>query len=136
MEKAVASQDEIYRAEQEKFNRAVVNTVGDRNMVNVRVVDYAEVPVQPRFSRLFLIFVAIIGGALLSIANAMLREYFDDSIESPEDAEAAIGVPVLGSIERYWLWGWSKSEKNEALVGLHRVSQLMRGMRIRWRLGM
>ena len=55
-------------------------------------------PARPTRSRMFFIKVAILGGFMLAVLIAFLREYFDMRLKRPEEAERALGVPVMGSI--------------------------------------
>jgi len=100
VEVTVKAQEKNYLAYREQFERASISSAGSKNVVNVRVVDYASVPARPRFSRLFLIAVAAALGAVLAVGLAMVREHFDHRVVTPAMAERALGVPVLGSIER------------------------------------
>jgi uncharacterized protein involved in exopolysaccharide biosynthesis len=101
MEMMIKTQEETYRSYREQYRRASQNAIDNRNIVNVRVVDYAAVPAKPSFSRLFLIFIAIAGGTLLSVVIAMIREYFDHRVTTPEVVEQVLGVPVFGSIKKF-----------------------------------
>ena len=49
---------------------------------------------------LVLIAYAALLGALAGIANVLLLEYFAQSINRPEQAEAHLGAPVVGMIPR------------------------------------
>jgi uncharacterized protein involved in exopolysaccharide biosynthesis len=99
MEVVVKAHERSYLAYQDQFDRASISAAGDKNVVNVRVVDYASVPARPAYSRLFLIGVATGVGLLLGLVAAMVREYFDHRVVTPALAEKLLGVPVLGFIE-------------------------------------
>ena len=71
--------------------------------MNVQVVDWPSVPVQPRFTRLFLIILAFVAGGVLAVSTALLLDYFDHRVYVPRDVEAHLDVPVLGSVSRL---GW------------------------------
>jgi uncharacterized protein involved in exopolysaccharide biosynthesis len=99
MEGMVKAQEKTYLAYRDQFDHASLSTAGNKNVVNVRILDHAHVPARPVFSRLFLILVAALAGAVLAVLVAMVREYFDQRV-TPALAEQILGVPVLGSIER------------------------------------
>ena len=66
---------------------------------NIRVMDYAEVPMRPvrpkkRQNLLLALIVGLMGGAGL----AFFFEYLDDSIKSPEDVERLVDLPFLGLV--------------------------------------
>ena len=65
---------------------------------NVRVVQYATVPPTPNHSRLFYILLSIVGGLVLAISIAMVREYFDQRVSRIDVAEAVLGLPILGAV--------------------------------------
>ena len=100
MDVMVKAQEKTYLAYRDQFDHASLSTAGDKNVVNVRILDQAYVPARPVFSRLFRILVAAAVGAVLAVLVAMVREYFDQRVVTPALAEQILGVPVLGSIER------------------------------------
>lgn len=90
----------IYLEFANKYTEAAVNERADQDSVNVRQVEQAVVPSQPMMTRLFLLIVAFIFSAIIAIAGGLLWDYFDNHPTSPESVEQAMGVPVLGSLER------------------------------------
>ena len=72
--------------------------MADVKLINVRVVDFAEVPVLPRASRLLLIVLSIPAALVLALGVAILREYFDRRVLSPGVAESILKLPELGSV--------------------------------------
>lgn len=67
--------------------------------VNVWVVESAERPMSPVKPKKSLnILLGLIFGLVGGIGTAFFIEYLDNTIKSPEDAEAKLGVPVLGMI--------------------------------------
>ncbi len=66
---------------------------------NVRVLDPAvpgKAPVRPRL--LFNMGLALLAGLALGIGAAFAMEVFDNTVKNQEEAEAVLGVPVLGLI--------------------------------------
>ena len=64
------------------------------------IIEDAVAPARPVHSRLYYIVLAIIGGFLVSLAIAIIREYFDHRVTDPRIAAQLLGVPTLGSIEK------------------------------------
>jgi capsular exopolysaccharide synthesis family protein len=74
----------------------------DIHTVDVWVVEKAQVPqspARPNVPRSILIgmMVGLFGG----VGLAFFVEYLDTTVKSPEDAEARLGVPVVGSIQLF-----------------------------------
>jgi succinoglycan biosynthesis transport protein ExoP len=55
-------------------------------------------PVSPRVMETVLM--AAVSGLILAVAGALLIEFLDDTLKTPEDAKRALDVPTLGSIAR------------------------------------
>lgn len=72
------------------------------NVENVQVIDEAQVPIQPVKPRPAL-NMAISGvlGFMISIFLVFLLEYMDNTINTPEDVEKYLDLPVIGSIPMY-----------------------------------
>jgi capsular exopolysaccharide synthesis family protein len=72
---------------------------GELRTSNVRVVDAAEVPVDPVSPRRLLnILIGLLGGAFLGVGLAVFLEYLDNRIKTPEENEQDLGLPSLGLI--------------------------------------
>ncbi|MCT2398074.1 GumC family protein [Novosphingobium mangrovi (ex Huang et al. 2023)] len=96
--KRVAETDRaLYDTLLERYNQ--LNATAGSTSNNVTLVDRADVPREPSSPSLILnLFVALVlglGGAGLFV---LLREHFDDTVRSPEDVEAKLGLPLLGLI--------------------------------------
>jgi capsular exopolysaccharide synthesis family protein len=75
-----------------------VNSASDVAANNITMVDAASVPADPftpNFPRNMLI--SLVLGLAVGCGLALLREAFDDALHSPEDAEAKLGLPLLGT---------------------------------------
>ena len=94
----IESQQKVFFDLKTQYEEALSREQAPRDLVNSRVVEYASVPLNPRFSRLMLIQLGLVGGFVFAVLIAFLRQYFDQRIQDPEAAEAALGLPVLGSI--------------------------------------
>jgi uncharacterized protein involved in exopolysaccharide biosynthesis len=64
-----------------------------------KIIEPARLPLQPLFPNLWLFFFgSAVVGATLGIAAAFGAEYLDQSFQSPEEVQTALGIPVVGSI--------------------------------------
>ncbi len=95
---AIEAEGATLKEYRQRYDQAKVDETADVRLINVRVVDYADVPGQPRLSRLLLILLSLPTGLLLALGIAMLREYFDRRVLSPGAAERILGLPELGSV--------------------------------------
>ena len=105
--------DNIYRLLLERFEEARITEAGQ--IGNVRVIDTAKEPRSPikprRFQNLLL---ALIVGLTLGGGLAFFTESLDRSIKNPEEAEALLGIPVIGLIPSIGdLDGKFKGTRNE-----------------------
>lgn len=100
MELGISSNQESSREYQKRYEKEQLNELAIPDFINVRVIEYAAVPTQPEHSRIFYIIVAVLGGFLLSLAIALIREYFDHRVADPDEVAQLLGVPTLGSVER------------------------------------
>lgn len=89
-----------YKEYREKLNKSNLTASLDQdNVTNVRVVQAATTPrepVSPKKPRT--IALGLLLGLFAGVALAFALEYFDDTIDTPEDVERWVKVPVLASI--------------------------------------
>lgn len=73
-----------------------------RRTNSLDIVEEARVPTAPIGSSVFsqVILAAIVGGALAA-GVALLIEYLDDTLHSPEEATLALALPTLAAITRF-----------------------------------
>ena len=68
---------------------------------NISVVDRAQVPVGPfKPSLIYNLAIALLLGVMLGVALALLLEFLDDTLKTPEDIEQQLRLPVLGIIPK------------------------------------
>ncbi len=76
-----------------------IGVAGGVGTNNVSIIDAAQPPPHPSQPRPVLnVLAAIVAGLVFGVLLAFGLEYLDDSIKVPEDVEAKLGVPLLGSI--------------------------------------
>ena len=69
------------------------------NMTNVKILDGANIPLEPynvNYLKMELIMFAL--GLVVSLILITLIYYFDNTIKSPEQVENKLGLPILGRI--------------------------------------
>lgn len=98
----IEGQLETYRASKKQYDQALLNSAADRRLINAHILDHAAVPTRPRFPRLVYVLAAIVGGSLLGLLVALIREYYDHRVDTPEAAERILGAPVIGSVPKVW----------------------------------
>lgn len=96
--KRVAETDRaLYDTLLERYNQVSASAGSTSN--NVTLVDRADVPREPSSPKLiFNLFISIMLGCLVAAFFVLLREYFDDTIRSPEDVDTKLGVRLLGLV--------------------------------------
>jgi capsular exopolysaccharide synthesis family protein len=71
----------------------------------IRSVERAPIPLTPYSqSRLQMVLLGIVAGALLAAIAAALVELFDDRLQSASDVEKRTDVPILGSVPKVRAW--------------------------------
>ena len=91
------------------LSNAVANAFIENNEIDgltrpgtVSVVEPAELPENPVRPRTILnTIIGGFAGLLLACAVALLYEYLDDTVKTPENVEAAGGLPTLGGVPRH-----------------------------------
>jgi uncharacterized protein involved in exopolysaccharide biosynthesis len=100
MELGISAAERSYQEYQRRYEEQRLGALSNPDVVNVRVIEYASVPVKPDHSRLFYIILGIGGGAILALAIAVIKEYFDHRVTDPDAIQELLGLPALGSLER------------------------------------
>lgn len=96
----IQSQERIFLDYKRQYEQERAREAAPQNFVNSRVIAYASLPAEPVFSRLFIIKLGLAGGFVFALLIAFMREYFNNRITTPDQAERALGVPVLASIPK------------------------------------
>lgn len=66
---------------------------------SVNIIDTPKVPEEPaRPKPALLTLISFFAGLFIAISLAFFADYMDDTIETPEDVEKYLGLPVLGMI--------------------------------------
>jgi succinoglycan biosynthesis transport protein ExoP len=78
-----------------------IGVAGNVGANNISVVDAAETPTSPFTPRMTLnLLLGGIMGLVFGAAAAFVLEQLDESITSPHDLEARLGVPLLGNVPK------------------------------------
>jgi len=96
-----AVNETIYRGLLEKLERAkITGRLGeDDEGGKFVVIEHARLPVRPIKPRAFyVLMVSLVFGVALGAGMVVLVEYFDQSIQTGEEAAELLGVPTLGTI--------------------------------------
>lgn len=76
-----------------------VGVTGGVTTNNISIVDQADPPSKPSSPKLLLnLAVAMLLGLGLGVLAAFVLEALDESLTTPDDVEAKLGIPVLGAI--------------------------------------
>ena len=97
LQREVDTNQQLYDGLLQQFKAiSVAANVGSNN---ISKVDPAVLPNRPDQPRPILnVLAAIVAGLVFGVLLAFGLEYLDDSIKVPEDVEAKLGLPLLGSI--------------------------------------
>ncbi|HJV64118.1 MAG TPA: polysaccharide biosynthesis tyrosine autokinase [Geomonas sp.] len=83
---------------------------------NISIVDPAIVPDEPAFPKMRVnLALAVVIGLMLGLGLCFIREFFDNTLKEPEEAERALSLPLLALIPFI-----SKKEGEQALIS-HRA---------------
>jgi len=83
-----------------KFEESRISSAMDTEKItNVNLIEPAKTPLEPVSPKVLLnLLLSVLLGAFGGFGLAFFREYLDDSIETIEDVEACLHLPVLASI--------------------------------------
>jgi capsular exopolysaccharide synthesis family protein len=85
--------------EKQRYQIAVAEQI---RLSDLQLVEAAGTPARPSFPRpAFQIAMGIFVGLLVGVGSALLLEYVDDSVKTPEDLAAVSDAPPLGVVPRF-----------------------------------
>lgn len=100
LEMLVDAQRKAFLDYRQRHREAALNQRVDQEAVNVHIVEEAAVPARPKLARLWIILIGCFAGLLLGLAAAFAREFLDARCSTPEQVEAALGLPVIGWLDQ------------------------------------
>ena len=99
MEENLKRERELLKNLKEKYEEALVEEASDSRSRMVKVIEYANVPAQPSSPKVRLnMIIAILIAPLIGLATVLGMEFFDHTINNPEDSEHYLELKTLGSI--------------------------------------
>ncbi|MBX7256420.1 MAG: GumC family protein [Candidatus Hydrogenedentes bacterium] len=100
LEREVELAEKDYKEYRESLQRARISSAMDRdNVSNVSVVQPATLPMGPvKPNKILNLALGLFLAMFAALSVAMTFEYFDDSVNSPEQVEKWVGVPVLVTV--------------------------------------
>lgn len=108
------SLEKLYTLVEEKYQEALINEQSQPG--NVLIIDNARVPLVPaKPNRFLIIFVGLIIGFGLSFGFVFTKNYFDNTIKTPEDIQRK-NVNVLAWIPRIEGLGLNGSSKFDFII--------------------
>jgi len=91
--------EDAYSRTVEQLEQARMAASLNQDKQNLTLVEEPQLPSAPvKPNRVLLCIMGLVGGVLAGIALALITDYFDHTIKTPEDIERHLGVPCLGSI--------------------------------------
>jgi polysaccharide biosynthesis transport protein len=97
LEREVESTRQIYESLLQRAKETGVSS--ELKTSNIRIVDHAERPRTPVAPRKALNLIgALVGGLLLGCGLALFFEYVDNSLKTPEEVRAYLGLSTLGMV--------------------------------------
>jgi capsular exopolysaccharide synthesis family protein len=98
-QREVDTNRQLYDALLQRYKE--IGVAGGVGVNNISVVDPAAVPDRPSSPKLILnMLMALLAGAAVGTGLAFALEQVDEAISDPSDLEAAIGLPLLGTIPK------------------------------------
>ncbi|HSP86979.1 MAG TPA: polysaccharide biosynthesis tyrosine autokinase, partial [Ignavibacteriaceae bacterium] len=108
------SLEKLYTLVEEKYQEALINEQSQPG--NVLIIDNARRPSIPsKPNRLLIIIVGLILGAGLSFGYVLIKNYFDNTIKTPEDLQSR-NIPFLGWVPQFESPGENGTGPHEFIV--------------------
>lgn len=96
-QREVDTNRQLYDALLQRYKE--IGVAGGIGVNNISIVDRAQVPDKPSSPNLILnLLISLVAGSLVGAGLALALEQLDQTISDPRDLEAAIGLPLLGTI--------------------------------------
>jgi capsular exopolysaccharide synthesis family protein len=95
LQREVTSNRQIFEALLDRAKQTEISS--ELKVTNVQIVDRAEVPITPAApQKTLVLLLAVFIGLPLGMGAAIVFEYFDDRIKSPDEIRGALGLKFLG----------------------------------------
>jgi tyrosine-protein kinase Etk/Wzc len=105
------SLQQLYLLVNDKYQEAIINELSQEG--NVIILGEGKIPDTPEKPRRKIIIIfGLILGSILSICFVLIKDYFDDTIKSPEEIEKK-NIPLLAWIPQLKLNGHSNGKESE-----------------------
>lgn len=108
LERDMMVEEQPFESFKTRYNDSRMSEAESSALVNVRILDRANVPEKASMSRLFMILISILAGVVLGFSFAFIKESYDRGTFDPVKIEALLGVQELGSLPIFkikWLKG-------------------------------
>jgi len=86
----------LYMRKQEEAR--ISDALDESRIINVAVVEPVTVPVVPARSRPLVLLLGLLAAIVCSLGVAVVAEYLDPSLRTPEDIKEYLDLPVLASV--------------------------------------
>ncbi len=86
----------LYMKKQEEAR--ISDALDESRIINVAVVEPVTVPVEPARSRPLVLLFGLLAAIVVSLGVAVVAEYLDPSLRTPEDIQEFLDLPVLASV--------------------------------------
>ncbi len=97
LQRQVDSNQNLYQAILQRLKETEVSKGIEKT--SLQIIEAAATPITPfRPNRPLLLILGLLGGVALGVGLALLMAQFDQSVQSAENAEQRLGLPVLGML--------------------------------------
>lgn len=100
-------QRDHFKENYKRYSNSLEQTRIDRaremeKIMNIKIAQAPHIPIEPISPRVsFILAIGLFVALFASVSLCFFVEYVDDSIEKPQQVEQILGLPVLGSIQRW-----------------------------------